>query len=166
MSVYAEQNTAPQLESAKPATSSAFFIRRNKNRNEVHYEISLDEQCRPLGDKPVRNYWLRLEDGPEVRKPLSLFQQAGYGFKSQAIEGDHVVVVLRALPERPITFLARRDAQGCVAAAYVDIAGARAHLEHAYVFAEEGLLLPEVKYVELFGSKDDGTPVSEKIEPR
>src|SRR4029078_2517058 len=55
---------APSARAEDP--HSVFFIQRNKNRNEVHYAISLDENCRPKGDEPMTNYWLRLEDGPNI----------------------------------------------------------------------------------------------------
>jgi hypothetical protein len=65
---------------------SVFFIQRNKNKNEVHYAISLDENCRPKGDEPVKNYWLRLEGRPERRK-VAQAAPAG-GIRHQEPEGD------------------------------------------------------------------------------
>jgi hypothetical protein len=144
---------------------SVFFIQRNKNRNEVHYSVSVDEGCRPHGDDPVKNYWLRLEEGPSVEKSLKLLQQVGYGIKSQKVTDDGVLVVLRALPARPINVVVSREGVHCSAAAYMTIGGDKAHFERAYVFAKDGFLLPEVKYVDLFGKRDDGTPVEERIQP-
>jgi hypothetical protein len=144
---------------------SVFLIQRNKNKNEVHYSIKVDAQCRPRGDNPVENYWLRLEDGPTVEKPLKLLQQVGYGIKSQKVLDDGVLVVLRALPARPMKVVTASDGAQCSAAAYMTIAGEQAEFERAYVFAKDGFLMPEVKYVELFGKRTDGTPVEERIEP-
>ena len=144
---------------------SVFFIQRNKNKNEVHYAISLDESCRPQGDDPLKNYWLRLEDGPEVEKPLKLLQQVGYGIKSQKVTDGGVLVVLRNMAARPVTIETAREGDRCTAVAYMTIAGERTRFERAYVFAKDGFLMPEVKYVDLFGTRDDGTPVEERIEP-
>ncbi|NRD68652.1 DUF4833 domain-containing protein, partial [Corallococcus exiguus] len=30
---------------------------RSENRNQVHYALSLDEACRPVGTRPVHVYW-------------------------------------------------------------------------------------------------------------
>jgi len=154
---------APPVRAEDP--HSVFFIQRNKNKNEVHYAISLDENCRPKGDDPVKNYWLRLEDGPNVEKSLKLLQQVGYGIKSQKVTDEGVLVVLRSLPARPISVVVTREGTECKAAAYMTVAGERAHLERAYVFAKDGFLLPAVAYVELFGKRDDGSPVEERIQP-
>jgi hypothetical protein len=140
-----------------------FFIQRNKNRNEVHYGIHLDEACRPLGDGPVYNYWRRIEEGPGVVKPVTLLQQAGYGFRSQRVEGGSVLVTLRALPERAIRVEATHDANGCRARAYMEIAGRPNRFRRAYVYAEPGVVLPNVKYIELFGTAADGSDVREHM---
>jgi hypothetical protein len=143
---------------------SVFFIQRNKNRNEVHYGVHVDEQCRPLGGEPVYNYWLRLEEGPDVTKPVQLFQQAGYGISRQTVAPTGVEVVLRALDERPITIVTSPTPQGCGAEGFLVIAGTRARFDKAFVFAEDGLVLPDVKYVELYGTAADGTAVRERVD--
>ena len=145
-------------------TRSVFFIERNKNRNEVHYGIHVDEECAPKGEEPLYNYWLRLEDGPDVKEPVKIFQQPAYGFKSQQVEGNRIAVVLRALPDRPLTVETRRDGATCAAVASIEIGGARRRFEKAFVYAEEGWLLPDVKYIDLFGTDDAGEPVTERLE--
>lgn len=143
--------------------SSVFFVQRNKNRNEVHYGIRLDAECRPEGGAPVYNYWLRLGKGPAVTEPLSVFQQLGYGVRRQDVGADHVEVVLRALPARTIRIVPLREPGRCRAAAYMEIAGAESRFERAFVYAEEGLLLPSVKYIDLYGRTSDGRPVHEHV---
>lgn len=142
---------------------SVFFVQRNKNRNEVHYGIRLDSECRPVGTEPLYNYWLRLEKGPNVTEPVTLFQQVGYGLRNQRVTASGVDVVLRALPERLIHVVSARERDACRAVAFTRIAGTDARLERAYVFAEEGLLMPKVKYIELFGTTPDGTLVRERV---
>ncbi len=144
---------------------SVFFIQRNKNRNEVHYGVRLDSACRPAGADPMYNYWLRLEKGPDVIEDVKFFQQAAYGFKSQRVSGDAVDVVLRALPKQTIRVVTERADDGsCRTRAYTHIGGEPAVLDKAYVYAEEGWVLPDVKYIDLFGWREDGTPVRERIE--
>jgi hypothetical protein len=155
------QETRPALRDPR----SVFFIQRNKNRNEVHYGIRLDDGCAPLGDEPVYNYWLRLEEGPGVTKPVQLFQQAGYGIARQTVRAGAVEIVLRALDDRPVRVTASKREDGrCAVEAFLDIAGAPARFDKAFVFAEEGFLLPSVKYVELYGMREDGSPVRERID--
>jgi len=97
--------------------------------------------------------------------PLKLLQQVGYGIKSQKVTDEGVLVVLRSLAARPISIVVKREGTECKAAAYMTIAGERARFERAYVFAKDGFLLPEVAYVDLFGKRDDGSPVEERLQP-
>jgi len=142
---------------------SVFFVQRNKNRNEVHYGIRLDAECRPVGDDPVYNYWLRLKNGPNVTEAVSFFQQAGYGLQRQTVAPEHVDVVMRALPKRPIRIVSTPRRDGCRVIAYMQIAGAERRFERAYVFAEDGLVLPKVRYIDLFGRAADGREVHEHL---
>jgi hypothetical protein len=141
--------------------SSVFFVQRNKNRKEVHYGIHLDEQCRPVGDEPVYNYWLRPSKGGSVTEPLTFFQETGYGVKRQKVSSTQVEVVLKALPDRRIIVVPSSQGGRCRARAYMEIAAQLSRFEKAYVFAEEGFVLPTVKYIDLFGRAEDGTPVRE-----
>jgi len=162
----AKSEAAGAASAAQPRTDpgSVFHIERNKNRNEVHYGIRLDPACEPDGAEPVYNYWLRLEDGPGITKPVTLFQQVGYGISEQSVTAQGVRVVLRAMPQRPITIRTSREGEKCKADASIEIAGASARFDHAYVFAEAGLVKPTVKYVELFGVRADGTAAHEHVD--
>lgn len=51
--------------------ANLFHIKRNKNRNEVHYAVRYDEAaCKPMGDEALYGYWLMLEKGPNVFEPM------------------------------------------------------------------------------------------------
>lgn len=143
---------------------SVFHIDRNKNRNQVHYGVRVDADCKPVGDEPVYNYWLRVENDPPVTQPVKFFQQAAYGFSRQNIEKDgRIEVRLRALPDRQIVVRLTVVDSLCKAGAFLTIDGVEAHLEKVFVFADEGLFLPSVRYIELFGRSNDGHSVYEKI---
>jgi hypothetical protein len=143
---------------------SVFHIDRNKNRNQVHYGVHLDDRCRPVGAEPVYNYWLRREENPPVVQPLKYFQQAAYGFQKQNIEADgRIEVRLRALPDRQLVIRIASVGGGCKAETFMTIDGKQAYLDKVFVFAEEGILLPTVRYIELFGRSNDGLAVYEKI---
>lgn len=156
---------APPTYQSYAAPTSVFFIQRNKNRNEVHYRLDVGEDCLPAGGSPLSPYWRRLEDGPDVVKPITFLQQRAYGVDRQSVANGRVTAVLRALPGRSIEIESRQGEHGCEAVAFMEIDRRRARFERAYVFATEGLLLPKVEYIDLFGRDVGGALVSERIEP-
>ena len=156
---------APPAYRAYGPPTSVFFIQRNKNRNEVHYRLDVDEDCLPAGKSPLSPYWRRLEEGPDVVKPITLLQRRAYGIERQSVGDAGVTAVLRALPARAIEVESRLGERGCEAAAFMNIDGRRTRFERAYVFATEGLLLPKVEYIDLFGRDVGGALLSERIEP-
>ena len=143
---------------------SVFHIDRNKNRNQVHYGVHLDQDCRPAGPEPVYNYWLRREEEPPVVRPLTYFQQTAYGFQKQKIENDgRIEVRLRALPDRQLVVRVAAVGGACKAETFMTIDGKQAYLDKVFVFAEEGYFVPAVRYIELYGRSNDGVAVYEKI---
>ena len=143
---------------------SVFHIDRNKNRNQVHYGVHIDEHCRAVGPDPVYNYWVRREKEPTEVEPLRFFQQAAYGFQKQEIEQDgRVEVRLRALPDRQLVIRLAPVAGVCKAETFATIDGKQAYLDKVFVFADEGILVPTVRYIELYGRSNGGLAVYEKI---
>ncbi len=145
---------------------SAFHIDSNQSRNQVHYGVNTSPECRPVGDEPAYNYWLRLGNvpGATTTRPLSLLQQVAYGFKTQRVRSDgRVELRLRALPERLFTIRAAPVADGCKTETFVTIDGKEAYLDKVFVFADEGIILPDVRYIELYGHTNDGHAAYEKI---
>jgi hypothetical protein len=156
------------LAAAAPAAAappdSVFHIDRSKNRNEVHYGVHVDENCRPVGSEPVYNYWRRLEKDPPVVEPLHFFQQAAYGFRKQKIENDgRIELRLRALPDRQLVVRVTSVGGTCKAETFMTIDGQQAYLDKVFVFAEEGMFVPTVRYIELYGRSNEGLAVYEKI---
>lgn len=152
----------PDARAASP--DSVFHIDRNKNRNQVHYGVHVDDHCRPVGSEPVYNYWLRREENPPAVEPLHFYQQAAYGFQKQEVEADgRIEVRLRALPDRQLVVRLASVDGACKAETFLTIDGKQAYLDKVFVFAEDGLVLPKVRYIELFGRSNDGLAVYEKI---
>jgi len=142
--------------------SNLFHIKRNKNRNEVHYAIRYDEMaCKPVDSEPLYGYWLMLEKGPSVYEPIGRLERMAYGIQSQEIRGNDLLVQLKAFPDRVIriTFEA---AGGCKITPFLPINGQEAVLKFISVFAEEGLIKPTVKHVDISGVKG-GMAVTERI---
>ncbi|HEY2772639.1 MAG TPA: DUF4833 domain-containing protein [Candidatus Binatia bacterium] len=145
-------------------TGSVFHIDRNKNRNQVHYGIHVDDKCRPVGSDPVYNYWLKREHDPAVTEPLRMFQQAAYGFQKQQVEDDgRIELRLRALPDHQLVVRVATVSGGCKVETFATIDGQQAYLDKVFVFADDGIFVPTLRYVELYGHSNDGHAVYEKI---
>lgn len=144
------------------ARANLFHIKRNKNRNEVHYAVRYDEKtCKPVEGDPVYGYWLNLEIGPNAYEPIGRWERLAYGIESQAVKGNDMVVQLKAFPDRAIKLIFNA-AGGCKITPFLLINGIESQLKFIYVFAEEGLIKPTVKYVDITGVKG-GAAVSERI---
>ena len=154
------------LASASPAFAAAranlFHIKRNKNSNEVHYAVRYDEKtCKPVDAESLFGYWLMLEKGPGVTEPIGRLERMAYGIQSQEIQGDYLVVQLKAFPDRPIRIKFLQKG-GCKIMPMMAINGIESALKVISVFAEEGLIKPTVKYIDISGFKG-GAPVTERI---
>ena len=137
-----------------------FFVRRNTNRNEVHYAIELRDG-HPAGETPIHGYWQMHEKGPGLTEPITVFEQLAFGIQSQRVDGDSVRVTLTALPEREIR-ITREPGDSGRYSAHIQIAGQEAELKSFYAHAEPGFLMPKVKYIEIIGTLD-GNEVRERI---
>jgi hypothetical protein len=130
------------------ATKPLFFIERSKNRNVVHYDAQLTQAGKLDPKRPVIAYWIMLsEDGR--REDLNwLERHKAYGFRVEPDNGRQVFRLwLMAYPEREIKVY--QNESRVVAEMRID--GNPALLERIYIASTEGIFLPTVKYVELFG---------------
>src|ERR1700722_3637008 len=99
---------ASSVDAAAPHDAAAlFFVSKSENRNQVAYEVRLDESCRLVGDAPVFAYWRMLELGPTRTEPLLPIEAPAYGIARQEVLergslGGAVRIALRALPDREI----------------------------------------------------------------
>jgi hypothetical protein len=146
--------------------ASAFFIAKSENRNQVHYGVRVDRDCRPIGEQPVFAYWRMLEHGGEV-EPLLDHEVPAYGVleqrQVQPLEplGAAIAITLRALPRRVVTVNVRRGAGRCEAEATTVIAGTAARLRFIYA----RLAWPfGIDYLLLRGRRlDDGRVIEETL---
>ena len=147
---------------ASDTKQDLFFVRRNTNRNEVHYQIATaGAEHSPAGPTPISGYWQMHEKGPGVTEPITVFEQMAFGVGPQRVEGNRVFFYLTAMPDREIR-VEHTGNPGRPYAAHISICGADAELTHFYVQAEAGFLMPRVKYIEIHGVKE-GQSVSERI---
>lgn len=146
-----------------------FFIQRSKNKNEVHYLLKVDENCKIVADEPVSGIWKMLEDGPNETKALSMFDRMAYSAENQEVVDNWVHFNLKALETRPIRASTIYDAKTnkCSPIAQVKINEKWALLDHIFVSSKEGFPMPKVIYVDIFGKSLDSIPkkVAERVKP-
>ena len=148
---------------AEVQKKSLFHIKRNKNRNQVHYAISYNSaECTPAKKEPVYGYWLDLEIGPNVVNPIGTFESMAYGIKSQSYTNGTLDLRLKALPEQLIQVKFNKLADSCKVDAFTSISGNEGVLKEIYVFAEEGMITPTVKYVDIIGTRA-GSSIKQRI---
>lgn len=139
-----------------------FHIKRNKNRNEFHYE-GLVTGCR-WQEPPVRGQWHDLEIGPDAREDIAPWEGGAYGHESRRLSDTRVEIVLNAKKDLPVQVeLSQRDGV-CHATATTTINGEQSRLRFVYVCARERFLMwPKVQYVEVHGFDAEGLPVVERF---
>ena len=141
-----------------------FHIERNKNANIVVYDamVEADGNLPKKDRKTVEVYWLRLAEDGRRRKLKRIERRLAYGIKVKGRTGNRLTLKMRAKIGRPLTV----DGVDGVYRAFIEIAGRPAILERVYIFAEEKAVMPEVKYLELFGTDlETGEEAYEKLEP-
>ena len=86
-------------------------------------------------------------------------RELAYGFSMSKVSATGFTLQLMAFKQREI----RVENSGGVYRARVLISGKAATLNRIFVFADEGLLLPRVRYVELRGTTESGGAITERI---
>jgi hypothetical protein len=141
-----------------------FIIQRSTNRNEVHYDAQIGKNGKLRPDEPVVAYWIMVEKGGRREKLNWIERKKAYGFSiAPEAGGESYRMTIVPYKARPI----RVYLQQGKARAEMRIDGHPAFLKKLYIKVTEGLILPTVSYVELFG--DDvktGQPRRERITPK
>lgn len=156
----------PAFVPAPTDVPTTFRIAKSENRNEVHFGVRVDADCRPAGAAPVWAYWRMFEHGGAV-EPLLEREAKYYGLAQVELfppreHGGRLRVRLRALPERPIVIDTRPGDRGCTGVATTEIAGGPAQLRRVFV----QLAWPfGVDHIRLEGTRPDGSRVEERLAP-
>jgi hypothetical protein len=152
-----------------------FVIQRNKNANEVQYQLHVNDRCHLVSDHPVDAVWRLREVSPEKTEALSDLEQMVYGVTNQQVTEQGVSFDLgvldhvRPLDQRRITATVHYDPQTatCTPSVQTTIHGQVAALERIYVQADERLGRPKVRYIDVVGKSLASSPtsVTERIKP-
>ena len=140
-----------------------FIVQRSKNKNELRYELRVDENCMPLGKEPVHGYWQVLVKGPDERSEMEGLDFLAYGISYQKVKGDTVKFKIKAIKDREYSVKSFKKVDTCYAEATTKISGKDAILKKAYIFSVEKFIKIKVKYINLEGFLPDGTIVQERI---
>jgi hypothetical protein len=150
-----------------PQNSSLLFhVERSTNKNKVYYEAKQNKDGALDAKTPVYAYWIMWEKDStgKTREELNgVEKKMAYGFKLEpGIGAQHKTMKLVSCPKRPIDVYVHNGK----AVAEMTINGKQAILIKMFISSKETILLPKVKYLELFG-KDvaTGAPCYEKIIP-
>jgi hypothetical protein len=110
-----------------------------------------------------------VHDAPAHTAPVTGLARLAYAPVAQTVTGNWVSFHLRPLPERRIKATARYESatHTCVPHVHVEMQAQWVALERIYVHADEGLLDPEVVYIDLFGHTLEARPrpVTERLRP-
>ena len=94
-----------------------FVIQRNKNTNEVQYQLHVNDRCHIVSDHPVSAFWRLQEVSPEHTEALSDLEHMVYGVTNQQVTEHGVSFDLgvldhfRPLDQRRITAAVHYDPQ-------------------------------------------------------
>ncbi len=131
------------------AKRTLFVVTRNRNANAVYYDVRDNARGELLSrERPLSVYWrLYAEDGRKDELTW-LERNMAYGYDVRGSRGAALLLELCAFPKRQLVL--ERDGGGAFRAC-VRIAAKRAILRHIHVVADEGLGLPSVRHVDVFG---------------
>ena len=156
-------------------TFNLFVIQRNKNTNEVQYQLHVNDRCQIVSATPISAFWRLREVSPETTEALSDLEHMVYGVTNQQVTAHGVSFDLgvldhfRPLDQRRITATVHYDPQTatCTPSVQTIINGQVAALERIYVQADERLGRPKVRHIDVVGQSLAArpTPVVERIKP-
>src|SRR5499427_100363 len=138
---------------------SLFVIQRNKNTNEVQYELRVNDRCEIGTAYPVAAVWRLRELSPEQTEALSGLEEMIYGATNQQVTAHRisfdleVIELYQPLDLRRITATVHYDptTATCTPSVQTTINGQEATLERVYVQADERLGRPRVRYIDVIG---------------
>lgn len=141
------------------STQELFRIDRSTNRNAVVYAARVATDGEIERANPVTAYWMMNENGGKREELTFMERSLAYGFTTSEDEAG-VLLKLAAFDQRTLRLVRR----GSRYLATVRIAGKIAVLRRIWVQADESLLGPQVRYIELEGHESStGERLTERI---
>lgn len=136
-----------------------FFIQRNHNYNTVVYEINTNAQGNVFLDEPMKVYWIKYNDRQEVCELNYIQNKLAYGYKSRVINDE--LIEFKMVCYDKTFFISKIENEYKI---ITKINGLYSCLDNVFVYAEEFGVFPDVKFIDLYGTKLDGFgPCFERI---
>ncbi|MFC1501622.1 DUF4833 domain-containing protein [Elusimicrobiota bacterium] len=125
-----------------------FKIERNKNSNAVYYDVNIDDNGKINPKKPIRAYWI-LHEKADRRQNLTILDERAYGFRVKKSKGeDSFYFTIQSIKKRKIKI--RQNGENIYPEILIN--GRPSILKKVYVKSKETFFLPQVKYIEFFGT--------------
>ena len=149
------------LAGGKEIGQPLFVIERSLNANSVHYDANLMPNGELDPRQPVAAYWVMADENGRREELTGIEKRYAYGFTVAPSDNPRRYrLQLAAQPQRTVYVYRQCD----TVRAETTIAGRRAYLKRIYVTTHRVLVVPTVRYIELFGvDAATGEEVSEKV---
>jgi hypothetical protein len=115
---------------------SVFYLSKSENSNQVHYGVTLNQNCLPANNKkPVYAYWLM--PGGKTEPINQITESLAYGIASQTVSEKKIDIVLNSFKSRgidkPITLVSSKSSGKCQVKAYTKINKVQKEFSHAHI---------------------------------
>ncbi|MEL6122560.1 MAG: DUF4833 domain-containing protein [Bacteroidota bacterium] len=137
-----------------------FYIQRNQNEDAIVYRVNRTSGGLISRDLPMDAYWIKFTNGGERRELNAIQSKLAYGYESEMISPE--LFRFRFVAYKSLQFyIAKKEDQYI---AQCEMEGEIVQLDNIYVYALEFGVFPDVKYIELYGERADGTFAYRKID--
>ena len=126
-----------------------FYVQRNLNKNTIVYALNKNPDGFINEDYPINVFWLRYStDGSQGQ--LNNIQKKAFGYTARKITNNAFECKMTSFES--LKFYVHLDNQKR-SQVVTSINGHNCYLNNIYVYADEFGIFPQVKYIELFGTR-------------
>ncbi len=155
-----EPNSRPENYPIPDVEDMLFFIQRNYNTDTIIYQLNFDRNGLINLNEPIKVFWLKYGGGGVFVDLNYMQKKLAYGYSFDVITNELISFEFVSYPKR--FFLAKQN-DGTYRVC-TQINDQKSFFTHAYIYAEENGIFPDVKFIELYGNSLDGmNKVYEKL---
>jgi hypothetical protein len=154
-----------QAKSLTGATKYKLFkILRNKDANEISYDVNTDHNGKLVKGNPVEIYWVKYSSGGKKEQLNNIQRKYAYGILFTSLKEEEAVFRFVSYEKR--TFTLKKDTCGTYRV-YVKSMGKEVELNRIFIHVEGGTFwFPKITRVDLYGKdKTTGSSTLETIKP-
>lgn len=141
-----------------------FKILRNKDANEISYDVNLDINGKLVQSNPIDIYWVKYANGGKKEQLNNIQRKYAYGICFTSL--TRYQAVFRFVSYEKRTFTLKKDSQGTYKV-YVKSLGKEVELSRIFIHIEGGTFwFPNISRVDLHGKdQSTGSNTIETIKP-